>query len=235
MLRPAKIRLIRLTSILFLASTLTACGGGGGSGSGEINETGVILGSSNAGNNGGGQGGTATVQGVTQSTSPITISGNIVDGPVVGAAITIKDADGQDVAKIYSDHQARYSANIPAGTTFPLTITSTGGTDLVTNSEPTFNMVSVAMTTQDTTANLNPFSTLIVKTAQKMSSGLTPANMDTANRNILASFNSGLDLKKVPNPITTPTTSQNVTTLVKSSEVLAEIIRRNFFRPFWRQ
>lgn len=228
MFRPAKIRLISLSSILFLVGTLTACGGGDDSASGENHETGVILGSTNGENDSNGQTGTATIQGISRSDSQITISGSIVDGPVIGAAITIRDAGGQELAKVYSDYQARYSANIPAGTAFPVTISSSGGTDLVTNAEPTFNMVSVAMSAEETTANINPFSTLIVKTATKMPSGLTSANIATASRNILAGLNSGLDLKKVPDPITTPTTSQNVTTLVKSSEVLAEIIRRNF-------
>lgn len=158
----------------------------------------------------------------------VTISGNIVDGPVVGAAITVTDAHGQQVATVYSNHLARYSVNIPAGTTFPLMIASTGGTDLVTNAEPSFNMVSTVMSAAETTANINPFSTLIVKTAQKMPSGLTPANITAANRNILASFNSGLDTSLVPNPITIPVTEHTVTTLVRSSEVLAEIIRRNY-------
>ncbi|MBK9132748.1 MAG: carbohydrate-binding protein [Gammaproteobacteria bacterium] len=228
MFRPAKIRLISLSSILFLVGTLTACGGGDDSASGENHETGVILGSTNGENDSNGQTGTATIQGVSRSDSQITISGSIVDGPVIGAAITIRDAGGQELAKVYSDYQARYSANIPAGTAFPVTISSSGGTDLVTNAEPTFNMVSTVMSTQETTANINPFSTLIVKTAQKMPSGLTPANLVTANRNILAGFNAGLDTKKMPNPITTPVTEQNVATVVKSSEVLAEIIRRNY-------
>lgn len=226
MFRPAKIRLIPLASLLFLTGTLTACGGGDDSASDESNETGIILGSVNGGNDGSGQNGSATVQGVSSS-GIITVSGSIVDGPVIGAAITIRDANGQELAKVYSDYRARYSADIQARATFPLTISSTGGTNLVTNAEPTFDMVSVVMSAQEATANISPFSTLIVKTAQKMPAGLTSTNLTTANLNILAGLNAGLDTMKVPNPITTPITEQNVTTLVKSSEVLAEIIRRN--------
>jgi hypothetical protein len=88
-------------------------------------------------------------------------------------------------------------------------------------------MVSAVTVPENNTANLNPFSTLIVKTAGRMPSGLTAANLKTASRNILAVFNSGLDITLLPDPITTPVTAQNAATVIKSSEVLAEIIRRN--------
>lgn len=226
----------RIATLFLLASLLTACGGGGddgGSSGSTDNGTGVVvLGSGNTGGAAAADvgGGTPTVQGVSVSTStaPMTLTGSVVDGPVVGASITIRDANGRWITTTTSDATARYSVTIPARTPFPLTIVATGGTNLVTQTAPTFSLISTALSTTDTTANINPFSTLITRTALKMDGGITPANLEAANHNILTVFNAGIDRARMPSPITTPVTNENVTMLVKSSEVLAEIIRRNF-------
>ena len=111
-----------------------------------------------------------------------TISGSVIDGPVIAATIMIKDAQGETVATTTSDGNARFTAHIPDQATFPLTITSTGGFNIVTNGPPTFALASTVMKPSDTTANLNPFSTLIVRDRrQAMPGGLTPANLSAAS------------------------------------------------------
>jgi hypothetical protein len=53
-----------------------------------------------------------------------------------------------------------------------------------------------------TTANINPLSTLIVKTVQKKAAGLTAANMSAALRDTTATFNSSLYINSISNLIT---------------------------------
>lgn len=212
-------------TVLLLALLVTACGGGGGDSAGTDSGLGVVLGSGSQNNSGnGGSGG--TVQGVT-SVSLVTISGSVGDGPVTGATITVRDANNALVTTTSSDAQAKFSVQIPANTPFPLTLAASGGTDIVSNSAPTFNLVSTALTPGNATANINPYSTLIVKTARDMAGGLTQENLSAANQSVLTIFNAGLDTALVPNPITTPVTEQNVATIIKASETLAETIRRN--------
>lgn len=219
---------LRLTfpafAIISLAILVTACGGGVTSSTND--EVGVVLGTVNQTNSGNGGTGGSTVQGVS-NVSLITISGSVGDGPVTGATITIKDANNAFVTSTSSNAQAKFTAHIPANTAFPLILTASGGLDIVSNTPPTFSLVSTVITPGNATANINPYSTLIVKTAQRMSGGMTQENLNAANQNILTVFNAGLDTALVPNPISTPVTEQNVATLLKASETLAETIRRN--------
>lgn len=156
-----------------------------------------------------------------------TISGSVVDGPVIAATVTVRDANGTLLATTTSDTKANYTVHIPDRAPLPLTVTATGGFNLVTLAPPSFELVSVVMTPDDTTVNVNPFTTLIVKTARARPGGLTYSNLVIATETVLDNFNAGLDTVMMPDPITTPVTNQNVATLVKSSEVLAEIIRRS--------
>lgn len=190
-------------AVLIFLSTLTACIGGASNTAGEaIRVIGFIDGGA-------------------------TIDGSVVDGPVIGAAITIRDAEGRQLATAISDSSAGFSAHIPDRAPLPLIITASGGINIVTMTVPTFDLVSVVMNPGDGTVNLNPFTTLIVKTAMARPGGLSHENLGIATAAILENFNAGLDTSLLADPITTPITNQNVATLVKASEVLAEIIRRS--------
>ena len=180
-----------------LIGLLTACGGGSNGGSSEAN----------------------------MATS-IAISGSVGDGPITGASITIMDAYGDVIATTISDETANYEAVIPEDATFPLIIVATGGTDMVSGTTPDFEMVSLLTNSAERNANINPFSTLIVKTAQAMPEGLNPTNIELATQIVVKHVNFGLDTALVPNPITTTIDERNVATIVKSSEVLAEMLRR---------
>lgn len=170
-------------------------------------------------------GGNTSTQGLNNIAS-ISVSGSVGDGPIVGASITIMDAHGTVLAETTSDDTAKYEVEIPEDTSYPLIITASGGIDLVSGTTPDFEMVSLVNSAGETNANINPFSTLIVKAAQEMPGGLNPTNIELATEIIIKHVNFGLDISLVPDPITTPIDKENVATIVKSSEVLAEMIRR---------
>ncbi|KPJ93750.1 MAG: hypothetical protein AMJ53_06615, partial [Gammaproteobacteria bacterium SG8_11] len=160
------------------------------------------------------------------STTTLSFSGSVGDGPITQAQISVTDANGTVVAKTVSDITANYSVSISGDISYPLLVTATGGTDVVTSAKPDFVLLSVAMNSTLKTININPFSTLIVKTAQAMHGGLTPLNLSVANKYILEKLNFGLDPTLVPNPITTTIDAANVAVVIKASEALGETIRR---------
>ena len=155
-----------------------------------------------------------------------TISGSVVDGPVTQSTITISDADGAVILSTLSDEQANYAAAIPADALYPLTITARGGTDLVTGGAPQFTMVSTVLEPSEQTANVTPFTTLIVRCAQALPGGLTADNLATTKRSILDHLNFGFDRTNTADPLSTPVSPGNVANVVKASEALAEMVRR---------
>lgn len=176
---------------------LTACGGGGGL-------AGI----------GGGSGG-------------FVLEGSVGDGPIVSATITVRSSSGTVLGTTVSNENADFSISLsPDSGDFPLTIETTGGVDLVTKSIPDFDMVSVVLNSSQTRANINPFSTLIVKSAQAMSGGLSNVNIASAQITVLNKLNFGFDMTLASSPITASVTGANVAMIVKTSESLAEMIRR---------
>src|SRR5690606_639670 len=75
-------------------------------------------------------------------------------------------------------------------------------------------------------ANINPFSTLAVAAAKRMTGGLTAGNLASALQSVVTEFNSGLPPLAAFNPMTTPVDDKNVAMVVKASEALAEVLRR---------
>ncbi len=92
------------------------------------------------------------------------LSGSVGDGPIVGAAMRVYRNDGGLLGEIESDASASYNILIRTkGKYYPLTIDSTGGTDLVTNQAPDFDLLGAALVPgKKNVANVNPFSTLAV-------------------------------------------------------------------------
>ncbi len=172
---------------------------------------------------GGGSSGSGST---TVAPSSFTFGGSVGDGPVVGAAITVQDNNGNIISTQTSDSSANYQITLSAPPGFPLTITASGGTDLVTGSAPGFSMKSVVQADTQGTANINPFSTLIVTTAQNMPGGLTASNLDAARTAVMANLGFGIDTQAIPDAIATKLDRQNVANLVKACEALAEMIRR---------
>ncbi|MEN8177037.1 MAG: putative Ig domain-containing protein [Pseudomonadota bacterium] len=157
----------------------------------------------------------------------ITISGSVGDGPIIGAIINIKNNQSSFLATTTSDDQANYQLEISTQTEdFPLVLEAFNGVDLVTGTTPDFTLVSVILNDSTQQANLNPHSTLIVKTAQLMPGGLTESNLQWATQIVLAKLNFGLDSGLVNDPISTTIDENNVVTITHASEALAEMLRR---------
>jgi len=196
------VKRLRTAFCLAMIVTVTACGGGGGTPSNNDK----------------------SLSGNEDQQS--TIIGSVGDGPIINATITVKDANGRVVLTTTGNAQANYSLSVPADTPFPLEIIATGGTDIVSNETPEFALVAVVIDSGDQTANLNPFSTFVVKIAQALPDGLTVANIDKAKAYVLSQLNFGFDDTRIADPISTPIDTNNVANMVKSSEALAEMIRR---------
>jgi hypothetical protein len=152
--------------------------------------------------------------------------GSVGDGPIIGAAITVTDPDGAVVETDISDGTANYRITVPKDTSFPLLITASGGTDVVSRTAPTFTLLSAMTSKSQSTANINPMSTLIVRAAQCMPPGLTEATVEQARVAVTQYLGFGLDPSLVPHPITTEINPQNVAAVVKANEAVAEMVRR---------
>ncbi|KAF0191334.1 MAG: fibronectin type III domain-containing protein [Gammaproteobacteria bacterium] len=176
-------------------------------------------------------GGESSKGDVSSSTSGVsiayvTVSGSVGDGPVTGAQLTIYDANGRLVTSTTSDQMANYSVTFGIDANFPLTVISRGGVDMVTGTEPTFDMISVIPSPVVRVANVNPFSTLITKMAAAMPNGVSDATLKLARDIIFDTFSFGLDPTSIADPVTSAVTERNAASMVKASEVLAEMIRR---------
>jgi hypothetical protein len=158
----------------------------------------------------------------------VIVDGSVGDGPVANAQMTVSTSAGTLLQNVVSSQLAGYNVTLKTkGRFFPLFIQATGGTDLVTNLPPDFALRSTALVPGNrTTANLNPFTTLALATAEQMSGGLTTTNIRTALGTTTAKFNSGLTTLAAGGVMDITINDSNLPEMVKSSETLAEIFRR---------
>lgn len=171
--------------------------------------------------------------GTTNSSSSVnpvqvTLSGDVDDGPVTQSNVSIQTADNETIWTGTSDGQAVYSANIsviPAD--YPLVLTATGGINLVTGISPEFELRSASLGVAHNVGNINTFSTIIHATANAQASGLNEAGILSATQVVLQELNFGLDTNRILDPATTPVQNSNIANLVRSSEAIAEMIRRS--------
>jgi len=178
---------------------------------------------------GGGGGGNGT--GTINTQEVITLKGSVGDGPIVGATLTVKDANGDIVTTTTSNEAAAYELDVPGKTLFPVTITASGGTDIVSGTAPDFSMVTVALKKADLnskkrTVNINPYSTFIVQMALSMNGGLNEQNVSTAKQTLFDTFSFGLDSSLIADPISSDINDTNIASIVKASESVGEMIRR---------
>jgi len=156
------------------------------------------------------------------------VSGSVGDGPITGATVTIYNARGELVAEEVSDVDASYAARLHLPRSdFPLTIRVNGGIDLVTGEEPDFEMMSVMMQDSHTVANINPFTTLIVKMAETLPGGINAENILFAKTVMVYKFSFGLDADLMGKITTKKVNAGNVAQIVKASEALGEMVRRS--------
>ena len=158
----------------------------------------------------------------------VEVAGSVGDGPVANAAIKVYARGGALLQNVVGSQLAGYNVTLKTkGRNFPLLLEATGGTDLVTNLPPDFVLKSSALEPGNrVTANLNPFTTLARATAEQMGDGPTSGNLRTALASVTAEFNSGLTTLAAGGVMSTTINDSNLPEIVKSSETLAEILRR---------
>ncbi|MBF0347739.1 MAG: hypothetical protein HQL81_08720, partial [Magnetococcales bacterium] len=196
-------RMLKATAMVALVAplwmTASGCGGGGGGGSGS------------------------------SSSSSTTVSGAVIDGPVSGGTVIIKDSNGNTVATGVTGSDGKYSLAIPAGSSFPLQVTTTGGTDLVTE-EAAVSMDSLIMDATQTTANVTPMTSVVYQTAVANAGGLGKVTSDavtSAKSTTLSLFGFGIDSEESGiDPINSSVNSSNISSFIKSAEATAEVVRR---------
>jgi hypothetical protein len=156
------------------------------------------------------------------------IVGSVGDGPIVNARLRVYSNSGQLLTETRSSSTADYSITVKTqGRNYPLTIAADEGTDLVTGGPPDFSLVSVIMGPGSReVANLNPYSTLIVRAAQKSVGGISSATIAAATDAVVENYGFGLGSDLVVHPIFSPMNDTNVHVVVKASETLGEMIRR---------
>lgn len=156
------------------------------------------------------------------------ITGSVGDGPVVGATLQVLSKNNDVLKEFVSDSTATFDTTIKAkGSQYPLTIIARNGTDLVTSSQPDFTMYGlVGKPGKKTTANINPFTTMVNEISRDLSGGRTAENFSIAESIVVNALNSGLSSIKSSGPMTTPIDSSNISEIVKASEALGETIRR---------
>jgi len=158
----------------------------------------------------------------------VAVDGSVGDGPVIGAQIAVRARDGTVLQNVVGTQTAGYNVTLKTkGKYFPLFLTATGGTDLVTNLPPDFTLRGTAIEPRArATANLNPFTTLALATAEQMGDGPTAANIRTALTTTTTKLNSGLSTLAAGGVMDATINDANLPEMVKSSETLAEIFRR---------
>jgi len=202
--------LIRILFTALITMQLAACGGGGGNSSGGTASV-----------------ATATANSSTDIADDIVLTGSVGDGPVTGATVEIWSARGRLIGTMMSDNTASFRSRFRVRRPdYPLLLKVRGGIDLVTGSEPDFQLVSVMLDSNTRQVNINPFSTLIVMIAQSLTGGITAGNISTARSMVMDMLGFGLDPGVIADPINTQITDANIAGLIKSSEAMGEMTRR---------
>lgn len=157
--------------------------------------------------------------------SNLSVSGSVGDGPLVNADIQVVDATGNLVIATTSDLTAGYQLVIPDRTPLPVTVTATGGTDLVTGRAAEFPLKAITFGSGPVTLNMTPYTTLAVELASCRNE-LNPKGLKKAWTTIDEQLNLGWRSDQVGDPMTAAIDMGNVATILLSSEALGEMFRR---------
>ncbi len=157
----------------------------------------------------------------------LTLTGSVGDGPVIGATVTVRAADGRVLTSTASDNASRYQVTVQVTSDdFPLILEASGGTDLVTGAKPDFTLVSATWEASRNEVHLTPFSTLAVRSAGAMAGGLSGENLEQARERVTANLAFGLDSGRLGDPMNGRVDEENIADLVKASEAFGEMLRR---------
>jgi hypothetical protein len=171
------------------------------------------------------------LNGSNDDNAPVTslqLTGIVVDGPVVAGSVAVSDAAGTPLAETTTDGAARFFLDLPVEeAVYPLFVTVTGGTNLVTGASPDVPLLSYIESPLVTAAaNATLFSTLVVGVADKMSGGLNQANLEAAKVIVRDAMSFGLDAADFDQVIAGPVADAKMPAVLKASEALAEMLRR---------
>ena len=158
----------------------------------------------------------------------VKLSGSVGTGPIVGANMVVAAIDGEQLARFQSDTNAGYDVSISAVESYyPLTISASGGTNLVTGLAPDFNLLSAVLGgNENSVVNVNPFSTIAVELAHMLPGGMTVANLNSAEEIVSRELNSGLAQLAATGPIGSVIDASNIAEMIRASQTLSEIMRR---------
>ncbi|MBU2677180.1 MAG: hypothetical protein KJP16_08840, partial [Gammaproteobacteria bacterium] len=156
------------------------------------------------------------------------VTGSVGDGPIVGASMRVFRSNGEEIAQFESDSNANFSVTVRAdGKDYPLAIDSRGGTDLVTNSEPDFDLIGAVIEPGDSSiANVNPFTTFAIELAAGLPGAADKTNVETAENIVASKLNFGLDSLVTSGVMNTAIDGGNIAEIVRASEALGETVRR---------
>lgn len=160
----------------------------------------------------------------------LAFSGFVIDGPVSGADVRVRDANGQELAQITSDAHARFDVAIPEDAQFPLMITATGGINLTTAADPGFPITGFIAEAGQRQVVLSSLSTLVVASANCSGDSKQVASImadPKAAMRLLERHGFGLDATDRERLLyAVPTTSAQAGSLLLASEALGETLRR---------
>jgi len=156
----------------------------------------------------------------------VSLVGSVGDGPIVGATVTVLDADGNLVRETQSDGQASYEVAVPDGVPLPLTVQVSGGIDLVTGRAPDFPLAAVTLRNGQQTVNVSPLTTLATEAASCAGKGYDPAQLEAAWTAIEGSLGMGWRPSIDGDPMSDAVDAGNAEALVLANEALGEVLRR---------
>jgi hypothetical protein len=156
------------------------------------------------------------------------LSGSVGDGPIVGATMRILRNDGVELSQLDSGADASYNITIRTkGKYYPLGVDARNGTDIVTNTEPDFDLLGAVLEPgKKSVANVNPFSTFAVELARDLPGGINKTNLVTAQGIVISEFNNGLASLATSGVMATRIDGSNIAEIVRASEALGETVRR---------
>ncbi len=161
------------------------------------------------------------------NSASITVAGDVIDGPIVNGIIELRDRDNVIINSSKTDTKGHYALTIPDSAKFPLLATITEGTDIVTEQPLIFSLNSVIIediqTTSNKTININTFSSLITLSTQLFPNH-SAGEISQAVKNILNGMSFGLDMNI--NPVSTPTSKDNVADIIKANQAAIEFMKR---------
>lgn len=189
--------------ISLLSIGLTACGGGGGGGTDP---------------------GPGPEPEPPEPVPTVAYPSTAVKGPLSNTTITATDAAGTEQASFTADLSS-FSLDLPENAVFPVTVTTSGGTDSFTGQDVgtlELSLSGYVLNSDQITVNINPMSTLMVELIGFLGD-LDQDNVDIAQR-IFRNYGFGLPVGF--NPATSLMTRQSAPQVLLAFESFFESVRR---------